>query len=661
MSLTILLCLALVSLVLFAVPRRWKGYVALLIVVGGGCVAVVDAVGVLLSGVWHRADYGQNIVFGQEYSVIDPLSALFILLISVVGVSVTIYANGYLRGEASEKSSPHLSMHYIALIVMFVSMVFVVSSRGGYGFLFWWELMTIASFILILFDSQKRDVRRAALSYLVFMHIGFIFLLVGFVSIDVAGLPVTFDSLSLYFAHNNPLPLFVVFLVGFGMKAGVFPLHVWMSETYFAAPSHVPAFMSGVMSKMGIYGVLRVVSMLDSQLLTVGLILFSVGVVTGLWGVMLATVQNDIKRLLAYSSIENMGIIFIAIGAALIGRANNNDTLAICAMGGALLHTVNHSMFKSVLFMSAGNIYTQTRSTSIESMGGLAKRMPVTAAIMLVAIVAICALPPLSGFVSEFLIYYGLLDCVAMGASGVVPALVGIIALSLIGGVVVIAFTKLYGVVFLGSARSEHAAMADEVDSFRLGASALPLAGILLVGLLPMMVTGGVFGIAGDIVSVNDAEGYYRQVSGSIVGISVCVAVLIGVVGALIAVRYLCIRRRVVTKSPTWGCGFSSPNARMQYSGESYTEGLQSITTSITRNTAEGDAIGKDEIFPSEHSFDVERKDKINALFAAWWVELVRRINHRVMSLRTGKVNYYVLYALMFFVLIMLLSLLNLI
>ncbi len=383
----------------------------------------------------------------------------------------------------------------------FISMLGVVVSDGGYSFLFFWELMTVASFLLILFDAERREVRRAALAYLIMMHIGFVLLVIGFVRLRLATGSASFAALTPYFTDHAFLPLLLVFLAGFGMKAGLFPMHVWLPEAHPAAPSHVSALMSGVMIKTGVYGILRVVAALGTPeaLRTAGLVILAAGIATGLWGVILAAAQNDMKRLLAYSSIENIGVIFIGIGIALLGKSSGNPSVTVCGIAGALLHTLNHSFFKSLLFFGAGNVLTQTGTTSLDSLGGAARHMPLTAILFLVGTAAICALPPFNGFVSELLIYSGMFKGIASG-SDVLASSAGLAALALIGGIVVLAFAKLYGIVFLGTPRSHEVAEASEVDNFRLAAMALPLAGILFVGLFPVTAVTVVTRAAGFFV-----------------------------------------------------------------------------------------------------------------------------------------------------------------
>ena len=656
-----LLALALVAAAVFATPLRGKVWTTLAIVAAGALWGAVKALGTLTGTHTGPLWSTDTLLFGGDSGSMDGLSALFVLLIAVGGVAATLYSRGYLEHYLRRKSPAHISLHYTALAVMFYAMLGVVTSDGGFSFLFFWELMTVASFILILFDAERREVRRAALSYLIMMHVGFALLLVGFVQLYAVCGSADFALLGEYFRTQPAMPLFLVFLLGFGMKTGMFPMHVWLPEAHPAAPSHVSALMSGVMIKTGIYGILRVVSHIaDMQMLhTAGLILLAAGIVTGVWGVILAAAQNDVKRLLAYSSIENIGIVLIGIGIAALGKSSGNQMVAICGVTGALLHTFNHSLFKSLLFFGAGNILSKTHTTSLDALGGLARHMPMTALLFLAGTTAICALPPLNGFVSEFLIYLGMLDGIASGSDTLASA-AGLAALAFIGGVVVLAFTKLYGTVFLGAPRTHEVAEASEVDNFRIAAMALPLAGILFIGLFPQAAVGAVTRAAGFFVHhPADAAGYLLRPA--LAAVSRTAWLLLAVAGLLAWLRSRALRTRSVIKGPTWGCGFTAPNVRMQYTGESYSEGLQSIATSLTQNSGEGSAVGKGEIFPAAHNFDIRHKDRIGKLFAAWWVELLRLINKRAMRLRTGKINHYILFALAFLALVFLLSIFNLI
>ena len=655
-----LLALALTAALIFAVPLRAKAWTALVLTGVGALRIAAEAVGVLADGTTRRLWTVPGTLFGGDSGSMDPLSALFVLLIAVGSVASLLYARGYLDHTLGRKSPAHVSLHYTALVAMCYAMLGVVCSDGGYSFLFCWELMTVASFLLILYDAERREVLRAALSYLIMMHIGFALLVVGFVRLHTAVGSADFAALAGYFAAHPALPLFTVFLVGFGMKAGLFPMHVWLPEAHPAAPSHVSALMSGVMIKTGVYGILRVTAALGElpALRTAGFVLLFAGLATGLWGAILAATQNDVKRLLAYSSIENIGIVLIGLGIAALGKSTGNQPMALCGIAGALLHTLNHSFFKSLLFFGAGNVLSQTHTTSLDALGGLGKHMPMTAILFLTGAAAICALPPLNGFVSEILIYLGMFDGIASGSDPLASA-AALAGLALIGGIVLVAFTKLCGTVFLGAPRTHEVAEAQEADNGRIAAMALPLAGILFVGLFPRAAVAPVVRAAGFFLPwPSEAVGTTLWPTLEAVGRTAWL--LVAVVALLAWLRSRALRGRRVAEGPTWGCGFTAVNTRMQYTGESFSEGLESIATHLTQERIEGCTVDKGEIFPAAHNFGIRRKDRIDRLFTAWWVELLRQINMRAMRLRTGKINHYLLFALAFLGLVFLLSILNL-
>ncbi len=656
-----LLVAMLIVLVVFLVPKRYKVWVATGVVSLVALAAITVAVMAFMGQTVELVRFATPF-FGEEHLAIDKLSALMLIIISVASVATVLYSRGYVGGYLQRYPEAHISIHYTALITLVVSMMLVVISSGGFSFLFAWELMTIASFILILFEAERQEVRRAALNYLVMMHIGFLFLVVGFVMLfNVTG-SANFAAINAYYEHANLLPLFVVLFVGFGMKAGLFPMHIWLPEAHPAAPSHVSAIMSGVMIKTGVYGIIRIMQVenLEGDMLyTIGLIVLVSGAITGLWGVIFAAMQNDIKRLLAYSSIENVGVILIGLGIAAVGYASGDGDVGplvgMCGMCGALLHLVNHSLFKTMLFFSAGNIYSKMHTTAMNEMGGLAKHMPITAIMMLFATVAICALPPLNGFVSELLIYIGMFNGVS-SADEVLYAVAGIIVLSLIGGIVVLAFSKLYSVVFLGSPRSHHVAECTEVDNQRIVATCIPAAFILMIGLAPQFIIMPIARVAEEITN-SDHSIAVKHFASTLEALSYVGIAFIAVAALLYVVKRRAQRNRVVTEGPTWGCGFTAVNTRMQYTGESFSEGLESIGKPLMKNTVDGRAVDKNEIFPMPHRYRIRHKDKVDSLLGRWWVQMMHRINEYVMRLRTGKVNSYITFALLFFVVVLILTL----
>ena len=651
---------AIVAIVaIFLTPERKKVWTATAIISLLAVGAIALAVYAFMVGEVKLFSF-RTAIFGYEYFAVDRLSALFLVIIAIASVATVIYSRGYLAGYFGRYSSAHFSLHYTALVALVASMMCVVLASGGFSFLFSWELMTIASFILILFEANRQETRRAALNYLVMMHIGFMFLVAGFVMLFNATHSSSFDAIEYYFKLGNPLPLFVVLFIGFGMKAGLFPMHIWLPEAHPAAPSHVSAIMSGVMIKTGIYGVVRLMQAIDANtelLYTIGLIVLLSGIVTGLWGVIFAAMQNDVKRLLAYSSIENIGVILIGLGIAAVGHAAGSDLIGMCGMCGALLHTVNHSLFKTMLFFGAGNIYSKMHTTTMNRMGGIAKHMPLTAALMAFAVAAICALPPLNGFVSELFIYIGMFNGISDGHE-VLYSVAGIIALSLIGGIVVLAFTKLYGVVFLGSPRSHEVAETQEVDGCRIGAMAIPAAFILFIGLFPQYAILPIARVA-EAVTASDNTMVIDHMMPTLQTMSLISWILIAVIVALFLLKRRAQRSRTITEGPTWGCGFTALNTKMQYTGESFSEGLENIGKPFMKDTVDGRTIDKNEIFPTRHSYDIRHKDKVDSLLGRWWMALMHRINEYIMRLRTGRVNNYITFALVFLATVLVLTLLG--
>ena len=639
---------ALAIALIFIAPKRAKVWVATALISMAAIGAIALSVHTLLCGDMELASFRTSL-FGKEHISVDGISALFLSIIAIASVATVLYSRGYVGGYLERYSSTHISLHYTALVLLVVSMMLVVITSGGFSFLFSWELMTIASFILILFEAERQEVRRAALNYLVMMHIGFMFLVAGFVMLYNVTDSANFAAVECYFKVAAPLPLFMMLFIGFGMKAGLFPMHIWLPEAHPAAPSHVSAIMSGVMIKTGVYGILRLMQAIDNNidlLYNIGLIVLLAGIITGIWGVIFAAMQNDVKRLLAYSSIENIGVILIGLGVAAVGHAAGSNLIGMCGMCGALLHIVNHSLFKTMLFFSAGNIYSRMHTTAMNQMGGLAKHMPITAILMLFATVAICALPPLNGFVSELLIYIGMFNGVSDGHE-VLYAVGGIIALSLIGGVVVLAFTKLYGIVFLGSPRSHHVAECMEVDNQRIAAMAIPAALILFVGLLPQFAIRPIALVA-EAVTGGDSSMAVAQFTPMLTSLSCVGIILILVIALLFVMKYRAQLKRKIESGPTWGCGFTAPNTRMQYTGESFSEGLENVGRPLMKDMVDGRSVDKGEIFPSEHNYKVVHKDKVDSLLGQLWVKMMHNINGFVMRLRTGRVNNYITFALAF-------------
>lgn len=642
----ILTIIPIFALLLFVIPKRFKALYTTLLIGIGAVVGTVNALEV--------------IIFGAN-EVMDALSAIFILTISVIGFSTAVYSNGYLKHYAGRKRSLEFSMHLLAFVALFYSMLLITIAQSVFEFLILWELMTLTSFLLVVFDAERKAVSRAAIDYLILMHIGYIFLIAAFTVSSSGGFS---DSLSVVMTYisesKHIIPVFLLFFIGFGMKAGIFPLHFWLPEIYSTSPSHVSAMMSGAVTNMGIYGVLRVVTLLNNNLLEIGYIVLTVGIITALWGVIQCAVQSDIKRLLGYSSIENIGIIFIAIGLGLLGKHFDNQFLALCGFGAAMLHTFNHSCFKSMLFMSAGNIEAAVGTVTMCKLGGLSRRMPVTTILFLLGAVAIVGLPPLSGFVSEYMIYNALFETIAANNELVIISLVSIFTLSLLGGIALIAFAKTFSVSFLGVPRVANQTNIKEANNWSIAGQALPLMMILLVGLVPFVITDPFVKITSELFGI-EANTYAISwvLDENFSKYSILMGVFIAIVLVLSIVKFSVLKRRKVTESVTWGCGFSPTNARMQYTGESFSETFSQISSAVTADKNKKEILGELEIFPAEKSFSPKRDDLVGHAVSSRWTKLFHRTTSRMALFQTGKVNHYILHALLFIALVLILTIIG--
>lgn len=314
--------------------------------------------------------------------------------------------------------------------------------------------MSVSSFFLVLFENEKKDVPKAAWTYLVATHIGTLFLLAMFIILGNASGSFDFSSWNMLFPGALTSVVFVLAVIGFGTKAGFIPMHVWLPEAHPAAPSFVSALMSGAMIKTGIYGLVRIVTFLGVPCIWWGYMLIVIGIVSGILGILLALAQHDLKRLLAYSSIENVGIISIGIGLGILGLSLNNPVLIIFGFTAGLLHVVNHAFFKGLLFLGAGAVLHATGTREMDIMGGLFKKMPLTGLFFLIGSAAICGLPPLNGFLSEFIIYFVSFKNIIGHSNSIIVYLAVIASLALIGGLAVACFSKVVGIVFSGEPRS---------------------------------------------------------------------------------------------------------------------------------------------------------------------------------------------------------------
>ena len=349
-----------------------------------------------------------NQIFGQIPLRIDALSAWMILIINFTFITGVLYGTGYLRHYRDKPKN--IRIHQLLFIILHLSMILVCSVQNFIAFLIVWEIMAGSAFLLIIFESWNKSTVKAGLNYFIQSHVGVLFIMISFIWVIVQTGSTDFNAIRTFSEHMPgpvSITLFFLLFIGFGFKAGFVPFHTWLPYAHPAAPAHISGMMSGVIIKLGIFGILRILLLIHTGYLVIGEIILLFSIVSGLYGVILAIVQHNLKKLLAYHSIENIGIIGIGIGIGTIGIGLHNDFLAIAGFAGGLLHILNHSLFKSLLFYGAGSVYQQTGTLDVEKLGGLVKKMPHTAGLFLIAALAICGLPPLNGFISEFLIFSG--------------------------------------------------------------------------------------------------------------------------------------------------------------------------------------------------------------------------------------------------------------
>lgn len=592
----------------------------------------------------------------SDLIICDKLSAFFILVINFTVLSGFIYSVGYLKPYLKTKPSTWIRLHYLALVWLHASMILVPLLRNGFWFLMAWEIMTLSSFILVIFDYNAKGTLKAGISYLVQMHVGMLLILSAFITTSAGFENLSFDNLVYYFLNKPDWPVYLLFFLGFGMKAGFFLLHTWLPDAHPAAPSHVSGIMSGVMIKLGIYGILRVTTYLQGDFAVIGASMIIISSITGLYGVMMAILQHDVKKLLAYHSIENIGIIGIGIGLGIYGTATGNIIVSNAGYAGALLHTLNHSLFKSLLFYSAGSVISRIHTQNIDKMGGLMKFMPYTAWAFLVGAIAISGIPPFNGFISEFLIYTSLFS--GIGHPEFYPLIlyfIAMLSLVLIGGLALLCFTKVFSIMFLGEPRSDYIQKPEEADSMMLTAKLLPFIPIVLIGILPFLIVGPLVSLTESIFP-SGARLPAETILIPVTYISAVAIILLIFTVVILLIRKLMMRKRITVTGPTWGCGYSAVDAKQQYTATSFIQEYASLTRPIIKTDHSNIRYRDDEIFPEKRDFHSHSDDFIRSKLINKPAELIINLLRRAAVFQTGRLQHYVLYVLVFLVLIFLLT-----
>ena len=555
--------------------------------------------------------------------MVDRLAAFFLALISVVSVAVAVYSMQYvehLENEGRKDFTVAFMNGFIA------SMLLVVASFSMFSFLFFWETMALASFLLVMTEFEKGETQKAGIFYFVMTHLSTLFLFFAFLFIYTQ--TGTFDMLAI---RADPLiasTAFVFLFLGFGIKAGIIPFHKWLPYAHPASPSNISALMSGVMIKVAVYGLIRFLFLLPMETWW-GLLLLAVGALSGAIGVIYALKEHDLKKMLAYSSIENVGIIFLGFGLYVVFASMGFQTVALLALLGSLFHCLNHAIFKSLLFMTTGSVVNATETRDIEAMGGLIKRMPKTAALFLVGAVSISALPPFNGFVSELMLFQAFFQSTILANPFLELILILALAVfALTSALAAACFVKAFGITFLALPRSNEAKKAKEAPKLMLVGPAILAA--LCIGL-------GVFSL-----QIFDMLGFAISIP-NMLFIGVVIASFYGF--AFLAMREVANRRERITE--TWGCGFPVQNAKMEYSASGFSEPIVTILKSIFRTQKKSESTFYDDknVIFKEGKAEIHLLNFFEERLYLPVAAFVRRVSLKVNNLQRGDVDLHIAYA----------------
>ena len=610
----------------------------------GSLLGLVAVLPVLLGGPSAELDLRWSEPVGAFHLRLDPLAAFFQAALFAVALPASLYGAAYMRHHEGRRRLAAFAFFFDLLLA---AISLVLAADDAVLFLVAWEVMTVASFALVTFDDAQAHVRRAGFTFLVASHLGTACLFALFLLLGRGAGGFGFDRFETLRGTTAAAPsiLFALGLVGFGTKAGLVPLHVWLPEAHPAAPSHVSALLSAVMIKTGVYGVLRVLGFLPAAPVGYGLVLGGVGLASALAGITLALGQGDLKRALAYSSVENVGLVFLGIGMGVVGNAAGLPAVAALGFGGALLHVWAHALTKGLAFMSAGTLVHAARTQDLEGMGGLLARLPASGALLLASAATLAAVPPLAGFASEWLLYVGLLSGAGSAAgAGSVLGYLAVATLALVGALAAVAFTRIVGVALLGAPRSPGAEAAREASPLQWAPLLLLAAGCLLFGLFPALPLRGVAAAAAQVGGAHVAPLLAPSAGLAVPPPALGLLLVALASGLAVLARRLRASRRV-RASETWGCGFARPTPRMAYTASSYSQLLLSglapraLQPRVRLVPPRG-------LFPGPSSLRTESQDPARTrLFDPVFRGLGDRMS-RLRRLQAGRLNLQLLYTL---------------
>jgi len=538
---------------------------------------------------------------------VDALGAFFLAWSLPMTTLGTLYAVGYLRPYFQRGRNG--GWHFALLNMVCLSFVLIYSVQNALVYLLGWEIAAVAAWLLVIWDYGNQKIRFAGFNYLVSTHVGLFVLVAAFMLLHSETRSMDFAAFGKFLSHPSPLrgTIFLLLGVSFALKSAFFPFHTWLPRAHSAAPAHVSALMSGVIHKAGLFAFLRFTLLMGKPEEWMGWAVLCFGVLSAFFGILYTTTQRDLKRLLGYSSTENVGIAAIGFGIGYLGWAWGVPALAVLGFAGGLLHILNHALFKCLLFYAAGSVYRAAHTVDIERLGGLAKRLPVTAALFLLASLASAALPPLNGFVSEFMIYSALLAGKAPSDQANV-LLIGFSAvLAFVGGVSALSTTRAFGLSFLGNARDTELHVGQDAPPSMWLPMVLHAFGVVALGLAPGLALRAV----GPVLKLFPLRQASDGLASSVSPLTLAQPLLAALVVSVGAAAWFFSRH--ARRAPTWGCGYTAASPRMQYSGTSFSEQFVRLFAAFLPSVRREQL--PDETFPrktshlSTHHFDaVERR-----------------------------------------------------
>uniref|UniRef100_I2Q3N3 Formate hydrogenlyase subunit 3/multisubunit Na+/H+ antiporter, MnhD subunit n=1 Tax=Desulfovibrio sp. U5L TaxID=596152 RepID=I2Q3N3_9BACT len=584
---------------------------------------------------------------------LDPASRLFLIPVYLLGAACAVAGAAAMAGHLAHDGRGKLGPHWFFFNLLLAGLALVMAARDAVTFLIAWELMSLAPFFLISFHDDEAEVREAAWVYLVAAHLGAVCVMAFFAAFWATAGGTSFEALAQAAATGRlaaPSVLFLLALAGFGAKAGFFPFHVWLPEAHPAAPSHVSAVMSGAMISAGLYGLWRAVELLGPAAVWWGWTLVAVGLVSAVSGILQALAQGNLKRLLAYSSVENMGLACLGLGLGLVGRQAGNETIAVLGLSGAVFHVLNHAAFKGLLFLCAGEVLHSVGSVRIAHLGGLGKRMPVVGAAFALASLGIAGLPPLAGFAGELVLALAMLEGVTTaGLPGLLPRVgmaAALVVLAAVGGLALAAFAKAAGLTFLGEPRTPAAAKAAPAGRGARTALlflCLCIAAAAVCAPLLLSLSGqAALAFPGlDPAPARAALAQATDILWTVGAVFPCLAIL---VGGLLFVRSRLLAKNGLRRGPTWGCGYTASSPRIQYSQASFAEPAAKVFGRAMGMTRRLDL--DPGYFPAWGRLAVASPDRLkNAVFLPLF-EAVGRVCDAMKVVQHGRVHLYILYVL---------------